>query len=288
LRAANPRLVYCAISGYGQSGPNIGLPASDSVMQAYGGFMSIIGEEGSSPLRVANIVSDMLSGTNAFASVLLALVRRAETGAGGEVSTCLLDSIIGFQAAIFSEYLVTGELPRRRGNRHPLIAASGVFKASDGYVAFTVLDHYWRTFCDTMGLGHLLADPRFATSETRQQHRTDVADAFQQAVAQRTVQEVLDLLGEQGVLCAPVQDYAALTRDPQVLHNQLLSRLQLPNGHTVPMVRPPMTVDGPARVWTAPPSLGQHSVQILRDDLGLAPAQIDALLTRKAVVAVAA
>lgn len=279
-----PGLIYCSVSGYGQTGPNIERPASDSVMQAYGGLMSLIGEPGGQPLRVPNIVSDMLAGTNAFASVLLALVRRQQTGRGGVVGTSLLDSIVGFQASILSEYLMTGNRPERRGNRHPLIAASGVFDAADGQIAYTVLDHYWRPFCDLMGLQPLCADPRFATSPARQQHRAALYEAFAQATRPHRVADLLQRLGQAGVLCAPVQDYAALVADPQVQHNGLLSFIPV-RGAQVPMVRSPMHLDGPAAPWTAPPALGQHSLQILADELGLQRTQIDALLASRAVLA---
>jgi crotonobetainyl-CoA:carnitine CoA-transferase CaiB-like acyl-CoA transferase len=279
-----PRLVYCAISGYGQTGPNIERPASDSVMQAYGGLMSLIGEPGGQPLRVPNIVSDMLAGTNAFASVLLALVRRHTTGCGGVVGTSLLDSIVGFQASILSEYLMTGQPPQRRGNRHPLIAASGVFEAADGQIAYTVLDHYWKPFCETMGLQALYDDPRFATSPARQGNRQALHEAFAAATRTHRVAELLERLERTGVLCAPVQDYAALVADPQVRHNGLLSTLALAGGE-VPMVRAPMHVDGPAVRWTAPPAVGEHSRQVLAEELGLEGAHIESLLASRAVLA---
>jgi crotonobetainyl-CoA:carnitine CoA-transferase CaiB-like acyl-CoA transferase len=285
LRQGRESLIYCSISGYGQTGPNVALPASDSVMQAYGGFMSLVGDEGGEPLRVANIVSDMLTGTNAFACVLLALHRRHETGLGGWVGTSLLDSIVGFQAPILSEYLLTGNPPVRRGNKHPLIAASGVFKTRDGRVAFTVLDHYWQPFCDIMNIVQVPADPRFATPQSRMIHRADVAQAMQDAVAHRTVREVLDILGPAGVLCAPVQDYAALLTDPQVCHNELLSEIVTGQGVSLPMVRSPMSLDGPSRQWSAPPRVGEHTEYILRQRLGLNEGQIAGLIQQKTIIA---
>lgn len=171
IARANPRVVYCSINGFGLTGPNKDLPASDSVLQPYGGLMSIVGEEDGDPLRVANIVSDMLAAVNAFGSVMLGLYRRATTGEGGHVSTNLLDSIVAFQATNVSEYLLSGKTPRRMGNRHPLIASSGVYKAADGYIAMAVLDHYWKAFCEAMEVRPLAEDPRFATPESRQEHR---------------------------------------------------------------------------------------------------------------------
>jgi len=285
LRQGHESLIYCSISGYGQTGPNVALPASDSVMQAYGGLMSLVGDEGGEPLRVANIVSDMLTGTNAFASVLLALNRRHTTGLGGWVGSSLLDSIVGFQAPILSEYLLTGNPPVRRGNKHPLIAASGVFKTKDGRVAFTVLDHYWQPFCESMGIAQETKDPRFLTPQSRMAHRADVAQTMQDAVADRTVREVLDILGPVGVLCAPVQDYAALVVDPQVHHNELLTEITAGRGVILPMVRSPMSLDGPTRKWSAPPRVGEHTELLLKQRLGLTDEQIAELLQSKTVIA---
>jgi crotonobetainyl-CoA:carnitine CoA-transferase CaiB-like acyl-CoA transferase len=284
LRAAAPRLIYCAISGFGQTGPNIDLPASDSVMQAYGGLMSLIGEADGPPFRVPNIVSDMLAGTNGFASVLLAIIRRERTGEGGVVGTSLLDSIVGFQASIVSEYLMTGKPPVRRGNSHPLIAASGVFAAADGRIAFTVLDHYWRPFCEAMDLAALCEDPRFATSSARHLHRGELQTRLSEAAGRHTVADLLERLGALGVLCAPVQDYPTLVSDPQVRHNQLLSWMPVRGGE-VPMVRSPMSIDGPAADWTPPPSIGEHSVEVLSSELGMDRRAIDELLSCRAVIA---
>jgi crotonobetainyl-CoA:carnitine CoA-transferase CaiB-like acyl-CoA transferase len=267
LRLGHESLIYCSISGYGQTGPNVALPASDSVMQAYGGLMSLVGDEGGEPLRVANIVSDMLTGTNAFASVLLALNRRHTTGLGGWVGSSLLDSIVGFQAPILSEYLLTGNPPVRRGNKHPLIAASGVFKTQDGRVAFTVLDHYWQPFCESMGIAQETKDPRFLTPQSRMAHRADVAQTMQDAVADRTVREVLDILG------------------PQVHHNELLTEITSGRGTVLPMVRSPMSLDGPSRKWSPPPRVGEHTEFLLRQRLGLNDDQIAELLRTKTVIA---
>lgn len=284
LSEANPRLVYCSISGYGQTGPNVALAASDSVMQAYGGFMSIVGEENGDPLRVANIVSDMLAGTNAFASVLMALYARSATGRGRLVSTCLLDSIVAFQSTILSEYLLTGKPPVRRGNRHPLVAASSVFAVADGHVAFSVLDHHWKKFCDAMGLESMADDPRFATSGARMANRAELLRLLQEAVRDRKAADVMSVLGKAGILSALVQDYASLVRDPQVRHNQLITELRTAEGAVFPVISSPMQVTDEVRAMTPPPAVGEHSVEILTRDLGLPADEIAGLLRRQIVL----
>lgn len=284
LATANPALIYCSISGYGQTGPNVALAASDSVMQAYGGLMSVVGEEGGDPLRVANIVSDMLAGTNAFASVLLALYARASSGRGREVSTSLLDSIVAFQTTILSEYMLTGALPVRRGNRHPLVAAASVFQVADGHVAFSVLDHHWRKFCEAMGLHGMAEDARFATSSARQENRAELLTRLQDAVRGRPSADLMAVLGSAGILCAPVQDYRALLTDPQVRHNGLIGQLPAGVSGAFPVVRSPMTVSDEARAPTPAPALGEHTIEILTRDLGLPADHVEELLRENVVL----
>jgi crotonobetainyl-CoA:carnitine CoA-transferase CaiB-like acyl-CoA transferase len=284
----NPRVVYCSINGFGLTGPNKDLPASDAVLQAYGGLMSIVGEEDGDPLRVANIVSDMLAAVNAFGSVMLGLYRRATSGEGSRVSTNLLDSIVAFQATNVSEYLLSGKTPRRMGNRHPLIASSGVYKATDGYIAMGVLDHYWKAFCEAMEVRALAEDPRFATPESRQEHRRALWALLQDTVGARPVSHWLQRLRERDILCALVQDYPALVRDPQVVHNGIMAEARNRTGTKVPMIKNPMTVEGQRPRYNAPPSLGEHTLDVLRRDLELPDDAIERLLRAKAAIAAAA
>lgn len=288
IAKANPRVVYCSINGFGLTGPNKDLPASDSVLQPYGGLMSIVGEEDGDPLRVANIVSDMLAAVNGFGSVMLGLYRCATTAQGSHVSTNLLDSIVAFQTTNVSEFLLSGKTPRRMGNRHPLIASSGVYKASDGYIAMAVLDHYWKAFCEAMEVRALAEDPRFETPESRQEHRRALWALLQETVAARPVSHWLQRLRDRDILCAPVQDYPALVRDPQVVHNGIVAEVRNRAGAKVPMIKNPMTIGGQQPRYRAPPSLGEHTLEVLRDDLKLAPDAIERLLQGKAAIAGAA
>ena len=285
LADKNPKLVFCSINGFGSTGPNKDLPASDSVLQPYGGLMSIVGEEDGDPLRVANIVSDMLAAVNAFGSVMLGLYRRAKTGQGGVVSTSLLDSIVAFQATNVSEFLLTGMTPRRMGNRHPLIASSGVYKAADGHVAMAVLDHYWPKFCEAMEVKALGEDPRFTNPEARQENRRALWALLQDTVGAKPVAHWLERLRTRDILCAPVQDYPALVKDPQVLHNRIVGEVKNRDGVSIPMIKNPMTVEGLAPRYTPPPSLGEHTLEVLRDELSMKDGEIAAVLESKAAIA---
>ena len=210
LRGENPRLVYCSVTGFGDSGPNVDLPAGDSIMQAYGGLMSIIGERDGDPLRVGNVVSDMLAGANAFNGVLLALLKRTATRGGGDVRVALLDSIVAFQAPPLTEFLLTGKAPRRLGNEHPLIAPSGAVRTADGQINYTVFDHQWPAFCESMGVASLASDARFADTGRRQRNRDALNAELGAIFATRTSREWLERLREMDILCAPINEYPAL------------------------------------------------------------------------------
>lgn len=285
LRRANPALVYCSVTGFGPDGPNVDLPAGDSTMQAYGGLMSIIGERDGQPLRVGNVVSDMLAGMNAFSGVLLALLQRRAGAPGTDVHVSLLDSIVAFQAPPLSEYLMTGKLPERLGNDHPLIAPSGAMRTSDGAICFTVFDHQWPAFCEGLGLSELAVDARFASSGERQRHRDALRAVLEPVFAAATRTQWLARLRTMDVLCAPINDYRDLVADPQVRHNALFGRIDGTDGG-YPAIRNPVRLGSSGAVApSAPPRLGEHTRDILERSCGIAPARIAELLARKVVLA---
>jgi crotonobetainyl-CoA:carnitine CoA-transferase CaiB-like acyl-CoA transferase len=277
LRAANPKLVYCAVTGFGETGPNVELPAGDSIMQAYGGLMSIIGERDGGPLRVGNVVSDMLAGANAFSGVLLALLARNAEGEGGRVSVSLLDSLVAFQAPPLTEYLLTGKPPQRLGNEHPLIAPSGSVRTRDGQINFTVFDHQWRAFCEGLGLASLASDPRFSGTGERQKNRDALNDLLAAVFATRTSAEWIQKLRALDVLCAPINDYPALVSDPQVRHNALIRSTTDATGRAIPLIRNPVAVDDHPPRLAPPPRLGEHTASVLHGELGMDDATVSRL-----------
>ncbi len=283
LRDENPRLIYCTVTGFGETGPNVDLPAGDSIMQAYGGLMSIIGERDGEPLRVGNVVSDMLAGANAFSGCLLALLTRGTGGKGRKVSVALLDSIVAFQGPPLTEYLLTGQQPRRLGNEHPLIAPSGAVRTSDAALSFTVLDHQWARFCAGIGLPGLVNDPRFAGSASRQRHRDALSTELAAVFRTRSAADWVVALREMDVLCAPINEYPALVADPQVVHNDLIGSTQDAAGHAIPMLRNPVRMEGEAVPCAPPPRLGEHSLSILKHELGVPDRTVDDLVTRRIV-----
>lgn len=284
LAEINPALIYVAITGFGTSGPGRDLPAGDSTMQAYGGLMSVIGEPDRLPLRVGNVVSDMIAGTNAFSGALLALLRRASTGKGSRVDVSLLDSIVAFQAPPLTEFLITGEPPRRSGNEHPLIAPSGVAQAADSSFVFTVLGHQWKSFCDAMELETLHSDPRFLDAHERLQNRKELTALLAPEFAKRTVEDWIERFRTANILCAPIQDYPTLIRDPQVLHNELIDSILEEGEPPVPAIRNAIRITDVAHDVRRPPGLGEHTSQVLLDELGLDTQTIEKLAAKGAVV----
>lgn len=267
LREAHPRLVYCNVTGFGDSGPNVDVPASDSVMQPYGGLMSINGERDGVPLRMGNVVSDMLAGMHAFSGIVLALLDRAATGSGRRVGVSLLDAIVAFQASPLSEYLVTGETPQRLGNDHPMTTPSGAFATKDGAICVTVMEHMWPAFCEGLGVAHIAHDDRFADNARRRRNRDALRELLTPIFATRTSASWIDVLRALDILCAPIHDYPALVADPQVQHNALLQWIGGGDGR-VPMVRNPVRLEGEPLRLSPPPRMGEHSREILANELG--------------------
>ena len=280
----NAAVVYCSINGFGSSGPKIDLPASDSLMQPYGGLMSVVGEPDRPPLKVGNIVSDMIAATNAFSAILLGLIQRSVTGEGSHVEVSLLDSIVAFQTTGLTQYLMTGKAPQRLGNRHPLLSTSGVIQASDGYVTFAVLDHHWDAFCQKVGDDELTSDVRFATSQDRLVNRDALWGVFERIFAQRTIAEWIEMLNAIDIVCGPVNDYPAVVADAQVKHNRLFESCTLESGVEVPMVRNPIRMNDVPVTYSRPPRLGEHSRAILSIDLGMSDEETDRAVGEGVVV----
>jgi crotonobetainyl-CoA:carnitine CoA-transferase CaiB-like acyl-CoA transferase len=268
LRARRPKLIYCSVTGFGESGPSADLPAGDSTMQAYGGLMSIIGGPGQDPTRVGNVVSDMMAGMHAFEGVLLALLDQRSTGRGASIQINLLDTMVAFQAPTLSEFLVTGKLPPRSGNEHPLIAPSGSVRTADSSLVYTILEHQWAAFCATMGLPDLASDGRFRKNQDRLANREALNALLAPLFSAGTTAQWIERFNAAGVTCAPINDYEALRRDPQVQHNRLIGSIEHPVLGPVPHIANPVRIDTQTAVRHPAPQLAAHTASVLADVLG--------------------
>ncbi|HEX9844200.1 MAG TPA: CoA transferase [bacterium] len=283
LQRAQPGLVYASVTGFGRSGPYVDLPGSDSVLQAMGGIMSLNGADGGEPLRFGMFMVDVITGMTAYQGLLAALLAKGRTGRGQRVEVSLLDAILAFQAPPISEYLMYGLLPERNGNVNSYVAPSGVFQTRDSYLMFTVLDHQWEKGCKALELGALERDPRFASNAQRMANREALLPFVREKLRGRTTDEWLALLREADILCGPINEYDRIVQDPQVLANRMLDSMAHPLFGRLPVVRHPVRYGAMEPPYAPPPMLGEHSRQVLMDELGYSGAEVDALVSADVV-----
>jgi len=283
VSAGRADLIYCSVNGVGPSGPYADFPAGDSITQPLAGLMSIIGGPADPPMRVGNVVSDMLAGMNAFQGVLLGLMQARQAGRSQRVNVSLLQSMIAFQTPTFTDYLMTGEIPRRNGNDHPMIAPSGAFRTKDGWVYFTVIEHMWQRFCAGVGLPQLPDDPRFADNALRMRNREALNALIAPTMEQRSTDECLALLRTVDVPSSRINDYAGVLADPQVRHCGVFSEADHPLLGKLPVVKGGVVLEGEETPYRHPPVNGEHTRSVLREVLAYPPERIEDLLRRGVV-----
>lgn len=289
LKAVNPRLIYCSITGFGQDGPYAKRAGYDFMIQGLGGLMSLTGkpdgEEGAGPMKVGVALTDILTGLYATVGVLAALNAREQGGQGQHLDVALLDVQVACLANQAMNYLATGAAPKRLGNAHPNIVPYQDFPTADGdFILAVGNDSQFRKFCEVAGLPALPDDPRFSTNKARVAHRAELIPLLRQATVFRTTAEWVTLLEAAGVPCGPINDLAQVFADPQVQARGL--RVDMPNsmGSVTPQVASPLRLSAtPVDYRLAPPLLGEHTEALLQRLLGLDAEQI-ADLRRNAVI----
>jgi crotonobetainyl-CoA:carnitine CoA-transferase CaiB-like acyl-CoA transferase len=265
LHSGHPRLIYASISGFGLSGPYRDRAGYDVIAQGMGGMMSYNGEVGGPPLRVGVAVADVFAGSLITQAILAALFQRERTGRGERVDVNLLESVIALGSSQVGRYLATGEIPVPVGNDHRSIVPYGTVACGDGFVNIAVgNDALWRRFCAALELGELGADPRFATNEGRVEHRTELDTLMLGGLARFTRQDIMERLERAGVPCGPVYDMAEVFADPHVQARGVAVDIEHASlGHTT-VTSPPWEIAGRSLpVRRAPPTLGQHTAEVL-------------------------
>ncbi|AVO53370.1 CaiB/BaiF CoA-transferase family protein [Ectopseudomonas mendocina] len=283
LKAINPRLIYCSITGFGQTGPYAKRAGYDFMIQGLGGLMSLTGrpdgEEGAGPMKVGVALTDILTGLYATVGVLAALNQREQSGIGQHIDVALLDVQVACLANQAMNYLTTGVSPKRLGNAHPNIVPYQDFPSADGNFILAVgNDGQFRKFCEVACVAHLADDARFATNKARVAHRAELIPLLRQATVFKTTAQWIELLETAGVPCGPINDLQQVFADPQVQARGL--RLDLPNalGSHTPQVASPLRLSAtPVAYRSAPPLLGQHTEALLERLLGMSEAQVSAL-----------
>jgi crotonobetainyl-CoA:carnitine CoA-transferase CaiB-like acyl-CoA transferase len=279
LAAENARLVYCSITGFGQTGPYRDRAGYDFLIQGMGGLMSITGEPDGEPMKVGVAITDILTGMYAATAVLAALAHRERSGRGQHIDLALLDVQVAALANHAQNYLVTGQNPARLGNAHPSIVPYQSFATKDGHIVIAVgNDAQFRRLCAVAGRPGLADDPRFATNAGRVRNREALVALLAEVIGGRGSREWIEALEAATVPCGPINDLAQVFADPQVVHRGM--RMQAPHSvaGTVPMVRSPIRLsETPPGPDLGPPALGEHTDEVLTGILGIAPAEVEAL-----------
>jgi len=280
LKALNPGLIYCSVTGFGQTGPYKDRPGYDFMAQGMGGMMSITGERddlpGGGPQRVGIPIIDLTAGMYATIAICAALANRAVTGKGQWIDVALLDTCVAYLANQGMNYLATGEVPGRIGNAHPNIVPYQTFKTSDGDIILACgNDNLFNKFCDAAGCAHLVKDPRFATNGERVRNRDEITRLLNEVFAKRTTRDWVKLLDDAGVANGPINNIAQVFEEPQVQARGLKFELPHAVAGKVPLVASPMRFsETPIKHEVPPPALGQHTDEILRGVLKKSDAEI--------------
>ena len=289
LRTVNPRLIYCSVTGFGQSGPYRERPGYDFMIQGMGGMMSVTGEPdgapGGGPQRAGVPIADIITGMYASIAICAALASRAQpgpnSGKGQHLDLALLDSQIALLAYQNTNYFSTGKPPGRIGNLHPNIVPYQPFKTSDGEVIVACgNDNLFRKFCNAAGRPELAQDPRFASNGKRVENRAEMTRLIQEIFEKKTTTEWLALLESAGVPNGPINNIAQVFEEPQVKARGVKIELDHAAAGKLPLVASPMRFSGtPLEYRLAPPLLGEHTDQVLKDFLKLNETEIAKLRT---------
>jgi crotonobetainyl-CoA:carnitine CoA-transferase CaiB-like acyl-CoA transferase len=288
MRATRPRLVYCSITGFGQTGPYRDRAGYDYAVQGMGGLMSVTGERddlpGGGPQKVGVAVADLFTGMYATVAILAALRHRDATGEGQVIDMALLDTQVAMLANLGANYLVTGKAPRRAGNAHQNIVPYQVFAVADGHLILAVgNDGQFERLCKVAGCPELAADARFATNATRVRHRGTLVPLLAERLRLRTRADWLAALEAAKVPCGPINELDDVFADPQVQARQMTATVAHPHNDQLALVSSPMKLSAtPVTLRRAPPLLGQHTDEVLRE-IGIDEARLRGLRERQVI-----
>jgi formyl-CoA transferase/CoA:oxalate CoA-transferase len=279
LRALNPRLIYCAISGYGHTGPKAGRGGYDVVAQGEAGLMSLTGEPEGSPIRFPTPMADISAGIYATIGILSALLARKRTGQGQFLDVALLDSQVTWLANVAGSYFATGRRPPRLGNVHPTITPYQPFRAKDKHIIVAVgTEKLWQRFCALLGIEDtIMRDPRFATNAKRNEHRDELIPLLQEILEKEKADYWLERFVAEGIPAGPINFPDETLADPQLLSRGMIVELEHPLAGLVRSIGNPVHLsETPVTYRLPPPLLGEHNEEVL-SALGYDASQVEAL-----------
>lgn len=276
LSQENPGLIYCAITGYGQTGPYRDRPGYDFMIQAQGGIMSITGPATGEPYKVGVAIVDITAGLFAAGAILTALHHRHQSGQGQYIDIALLDAQVAWLANVAHNYFASGQTPQRYGNAHPNIVPYETFSTADGYVAIAIgTDSQYHRFCDVTGRPDLWEDGRFQTNAGRVAHRAELIPMLQALARTRTTGEWINLLVDANIPVAPINDIPTILDDPQIKARQMVQEVEHATVGPIQLLGPVAKLSQtPAEIHSAPPTLGADTEAILHNQLGYSSEQI--------------
>jgi crotonobetainyl-CoA:carnitine CoA-transferase CaiB-like acyl-CoA transferase len=286
LRKVNPRLVYCSISSFGQTGPYNQWPGYDLIVQGMGGLMGLTGEPGRPPVRVGMAVTDIGAGMYAVIGILAALRTRESTGEGQYIDVSMLDGSVSWMTYAGGNYFATGKNPPRMGSAHPSIVPYQGFECGDGRHLLVACgnDRLWEMMCDAIGLKGMKVDLRFTSNELRVANRGVLLPMLEAEFLRKPRDEWMAALQAVGFPCAPVYLLDELFSDPQVIERGMVREVEHPTAGRIKQVGPVLKMSGnPCVMGDAPPTLGQHTDQVLRELAGYNESEIKALHEKGAV-----
>ncbi|GAB2472343.1 CaiB/BaiF CoA-transferase family protein [Comamonas humi] len=288
LQARRPDLVYCSVTGFGQSGPQAARAAYDFILQGQAGLMSTCGHPdevpGGGPMRTAIPIADITTGLNACIAVASALFHRLRTGQGQYIDASMLDSSVALNGHLALGYLMTGDLPQRMGNTNPIASPSEVFRCSDGYLIIAAGNNsQFEALCKVLGCPQLTQYPRFRSNAARVQARRALRRELAPLMLHNSCAHWLVRLEAAGVPCGPINDMADVFDNPQVQHRGIAIRMPHSRGVNVPGLRSPLDFSATPVVHRAAPMLGEHTAQVLQQEMSYTDAELQDLRSKGVV-----